>query len=116
MRRLFIQAVAFRKRIQDFDKSGNLLLVIEGELLRSPKAGDVFPGLGGIRKIRVASINENRGKSGSYRVLYLDLPDREHTHLLYIYKKGEAEDISPEGKKVMKSLVKQIKESDYGKE
>ena len=115
MKRLFIQATAFKKRIQSFDKSGDLLLVIEGEILRNPKTGDVYPGLGGIRKLRVASITENRGKSGSYRVLYLDLPDRGHTHLLYIYTKNEREDISPEGKKVMRNLVKQIKEINHGK-
>ena len=58
----------------------------------------------------MANLSGNKGKSGSYRVLYLDLPTREHTHLLYIYKKGESEDISPEGKKIMRNLVKQIKE------
>jgi mRNA-degrading endonuclease RelE of RelBE toxin-antitoxin system len=37
-------------------------------LAREPFAGDLVPGLGGIRKLRFAP--KGRGKSGAFRVIY----------------------------------------------
>jgi hypothetical protein len=42
-------------------------------LARGPLAGDVIPGLGGIRKLRFAP--KGRGKSGAFRVIYYVLTD-----------------------------------------
>jgi len=43
-------------------------------LARDPMAGDVIPGLGGVRKLRFAP--KGRGKRGGFRVIYY-VPDRE---------------------------------------
>jgi hypothetical protein len=53
MKRLFIQTSIFSKRL---DEQGvpNLLELIEEEILDTPQAGDVVPGSGGVRKLRVA--------------------------------------------------------------
>jgi hypothetical protein len=40
-----------------------------GVLASDPMAGDVIPGLGGVRKLRFAP--KGRGKSGGFRVIYL---------------------------------------------
>ena len=45
----------------------------------------------------------------------MDLPDREHTHLIYIYSKDEADDVSFESRKIIRELVRKIKEVKHGK-
>lgn len=37
-------------------------------LAREPQAGDIIPGLSGVRKLRFAP--KGRGKSGAFRVIY----------------------------------------------
>jgi len=46
---------------------------------------------------------------GGLRVVYLDLPDREVTYLLYLYGKNEAKDLTSDEKKALKNLVSSIK-------
>jgi len=41
---------------------------IEAQLIENPEGGDVIPGTGGIRKIRVRA--SGRGKRGGARVIY----------------------------------------------
>ena len=47
------------------------LIRLENEILAAPRKGDEIPGTGGFRKIRLSREGSNKGKSGSYRVLYL---------------------------------------------
>lgn len=49
------------------------------------------------------------GKSGGYRVFYLDLPALHITHLLVILAKDEKENISTEEKNDMKTEAKKLK-------
>ena len=44
-------------------------------LARNPMAGDVMPGLGGVRKLRFAP--NGRGKSGGFRVIYYVLTESQ---------------------------------------
>ncbi|WP_347356858.1 hypothetical protein [Bdellovibrio sp.] len=84
-------------------------MIDKGEVLKNPKCGDIIQGTGGVRKFRSEDTERGKGKRGGFRVLYLDLPHVEHTHLLFLYDKGQADDLSPEGKKVIKALVEKIK-------
>ena len=111
MQRLFVQATPFKRAMEELGTETGLLARIEVAILENPKAGDVIQGTGGVRKMRMADARRGKGKRGGYRVLYLDLPDKEHVHLLYIYSKDERDDLSSEGKKVIRELVKKIKES-----
>jgi hypothetical protein len=62
------------------------------QLARKPDAGDVIPGTGGARKIRVAG--RGKGKSGGYRVITFytgaDLP----VFLLTVFGKGQKIDLT----------------------
>ena len=42
-------------------------------------------------------------------MLYLDLPAREKTYLLWIYGKNESEDISPDEREMIRHLVSYLK-------
>jgi hypothetical protein len=50
-----------------------------------------------------------RGKSGGARVIYLYLPSHEIIYLLYVFTKGDAANLSAQGKKAMRELTRQIK-------
>ena len=82
---------------------------IQAELLKNPGIGAVIQGTGGLRKARVADASRGKGKRGGYRVIYLDLPAVERTYLLALYDKDEKDDISPEEKALLKSMVEKLK-------
>lgn len=109
MKRTFVLAPLFENALAGRKKTDEILKNIEGEILKNPKCGDLVQGTGGVRKFRSEDSGRGKGKRGGFRVLYLDLPHVERTHLLFLYDKGEADDLSPEGKKVIKSLVDEIK-------
>src|SRR2546430_16562889 len=50
--------------------------------MKKPDRGDRVPGLGGVRKARIANPGRGKGKRGGYRYLYLYLERRRHIHLL----------------------------------
>lgn len=111
MKRLFIQAESFKERLNEQKDGDKLLREIELEIVKNPECGDVVQGTGGVRKMRVSDPTRGKGKRGGIRVLYLDLPDREHTHLIWFYDKSEADDLSSVGKKIIKTIVEAIKRS-----
>ncbi len=65
-------------------------------------------GTGGIRKVRFPL--KNRGKSGSIRVCYTDFAEYEVTYLITAFEKKEQENLSDDEKKVLRKLVKDLKE------
>ena len=68
--RLFIYTAPFRSCWKAMGLSDEDLLTLEEVLLRNPQRGDVIEGTGGARKLRIR-LNNNRGKSGGGRVIYL---------------------------------------------
>ena len=74
------------------------------------EAGDLVPGTGGFRKIRIAQRAVSRGKRGGARVYYLDLPRAQVTHLLAIYGKRQQIDISAAERRALAAVAKVLKE------
>lgn len=60
-------------------------------------------------KLRFSLEREQQGKSGAYRIIYLDIQLSSHTVLLLIYAKNQQADLKPNQKKVLKQLVEQLK-------
>lgn len=79
----------------------------EQELLKDPKKGVVIPGLEGLRKIRIKSTT--KGKRGGFRVDYLDFPEYGILYYIVIYPKNVKGDLSPEEKKIVLNMVREIK-------
>jgi mRNA-degrading endonuclease RelE of RelBE toxin-antitoxin system len=77
-------------------------------LARDPMAGDVIPGLGGVRKLRFAP--KGRGKSGGFRVIYYVLTESQPILALLIYGKNEQGDLSPAQRKVVAALAAEMKQ------
>jgi hypothetical protein len=57
-----------------------------------PEAGDVIPGTGGARKVRIGG--KGRGKSGGYRVITYFAAQDVPVFLLRLVSKGQRADIS----------------------
>lgn len=82
---------------------------IQSDLIQNPERGAMVRGTHGIRKARVADPASARGKSGSYRYLYLYLEHPGRIHLLYLFSKGEQSDLSPEQKWRLGALSQEIR-------
>lgn len=106
---MFVYADMFEMALRQRKKQDEILESVEGAILQNPSVGYVIAGTGGVRKFRSEDSQRNKGKRGGFRVLYLDLPRVERTHLLFLYDKNQADNISTEGKRVVKSIVDSIK-------
>ena len=76
-------------------------------LADNPKAGDLIPRTGGLRKLRFAI--GNKGKSGGSRVIYYYHNKNHPVFLIYAYAKAKQEDLTPAQEQVFAALVQEIK-------
>ena len=76
-------------------------------LARDPLAGDVVPGLGGVRKLRFAP--KGRGKSGAFRVIYYVLTEKLPVLALLIYRKNEQVNPTPEQTRTIEAAVADLR-------
>ena len=74
-------------------------------LADNPQAGDVIPGTGGLRKIRVAA--KGHGKSGGARVIYYHFVSASRIGLLFVYPKNEQVSRTPAQKVVLRKVIEQ---------
>ena len=109
MRRVFVYAPLMSRRLTEFADSEAKARQIENAILANLEIGDIVPGTGGVRKFRLADETRSKGKRGGLRIFYLDLPHVEKTHLIFLLKKGEAEDLAPDEKKAIRELVTILK-------
>ena len=82
--------------------------------MEKPDRGTMVPGLGGVRKARIANPGRGKGKRGGYRYLYLHFERRQHIHLLILLDKNEQEDASNEQRRLMREWVAHIKRDTGG--
>lgn len=107
----FIESRPFTRKLHALAGKGadTVLRAIQGDLLDKPERGAMVPGLGGVRKARIANPSRGKGKRGGFRYLYLYLERREHVHLLFLLDKNEQEDASEEQRRLIREWVVQIK-------
>lgn len=109
MTRLFVYTAPFRNCWKVLGLSDNDLITLEKILLENPQKGEVIKGTGGARKLRI-NLNDNRGKSGGGRVIYLDVFEKEKLYFLFAYPKSVQENLTPEQKKAITLMITRIKE------
>src|SRR6185503_2845740 len=103
----FVESKIFSKQVGELPRE--VLHGIQLDLIQDQKRGDIVKGTHGVRKARVADPESLRGKSGSYRYLYLYLAHAGRIHLLYLFSKGEQSELSPEQKKTIAALSQEIR-------
>jgi len=102
----FVETTTFTRQITDLGSDDDYAK-FQAEITLRPDKGNLLVGCGGVRKVRMAA--KGKGTSGGARVLYLYLSNRHLIYFLYLFTKGEAENISAEGKKAVRQIAEQIK-------
>lgn len=117
MNRTFVELPIFSARWKDLGLNDNDLSRLQTELLANPKVGAVMRETGGVRKMRFPF--EDRGKSGSARVIYVDFEVHEKIYLITAYQKNAKENLTAseclELKQMVKILERQLNENQRGR-
>jgi hypothetical protein len=79
---------------------------LETEIALNPQAGDVIPGLMGLRKIRFAL--GNKGKRGGGRAVYFLMVSEDVAVMIFAYAKSAQEDLTMEQRKAALALLKEM--------
>jgi hypothetical protein len=101
---VFIEVPTFRRsatKLLDDDD----LAALQTLLMLHPDAGDVIPGSGGLRKVRVPA--KGKGKRGGGRAIYYWVTADDQIFLLYAYAKNERTDITPQQAKLFRESLGQ---------
>ena len=98
----FIETMWFTKRLTEL-LSEDEYSKLQWRLIEFPEAGDVIPGGGGIRKIRVSA--KGKGTRGGARVIYYLAVSWGKIIMLDIYAKNEKADMTFEQIRTLKKLV-----------
>jgi hypothetical protein len=80
---------------------------LKTHLTNNPESGSVIKEGGGIRKLRWV-LNNNKGKSGGQRVIYVYYSVYETIYLLFNYPKSKKANITDEETKKLKILSEEI--------
>lgn len=112
MKRIFVELPIFRSRWKDMGLNDDDLARLQRELLEDPKIGPVMQGTGGVRKMRFAF--EDRGKSGSARVIYVDFEVYDKIYLITAYPKNEKDNLTKEERNELRQLMEILKKQLEG--
>ena len=105
----FIETLLFTRRIVALGLEESLK-ELQARLLESPDLGDIDPGSGGLRKVRMPDPARGKGTRSGARVHYLLVPHIALIYLVFVYTKGEDDTLTRQQKKALASGVRQIKQ------
>ena len=108
MRKTFFESAEFTEWVTEY-LADDEYAAVQRELLRDPDKGDVMPGCGGMRKLRIADPRRGQGKRGGARVIYLHVPEADRIYLITVYGKDQRDDISAGDKKLYQRLARVLK-------
>ena len=108
-KRAFLNAVQFDDIWQKLGLSEDALRKLQNEIIRNPNAGRLIRGTGGFRKRRFAL--EGEGKSGGFRIIYMDMPAYSFVYLLMVYPKTVKETLTDAEKAVLRRISKETLEA-----
>ncbi len=101
---MFIETSEF-SRWQSRFLPGDAYVKLQKELIANPQMGNVMPGCGGLRKLRIADPKRQTRKRGGARVIYLHIPEANQFLMLDVYGKGEKDDLTAAEKKDLRTLA-----------
>lgn len=108
MTREFVMTPAFDRSWSEIGLDDSDLAALQHTILIDPEAGDLIPGTGGARMIRVPA--KGHGKRGGGRVIYVDILVLKEIYLLAAYAKNEQTNMTEDEKKVIRNFIKMLKE------
>ncbi|HWJ69139.1 MAG TPA: type II toxin-antitoxin system RelE/ParE family toxin [Sphingobium sp.] len=104
-----IETNAYLSAAKDADMADEERSAIVDLLAGNPVAGDVMPGCGGARKLRVAK--PGKGKSGGYRVITYYGGEDVPVFLLTVFGKNEKVSLNKAERNALAGLTKVLKDS-----
>ena len=105
MKAVFVELPAFERHRASY-LSDKAFTALQGELMKSPEAGDEIQGTGGLRKLRFADPRRGKGKRGGLRIIYYWWSGGAQFWLFTVYDKDEMADLTPEQRRSLKALIK----------
>ena len=104
-----IETNAYLAAARDAGLGPDELAAIVDILAASALAGEIMPGCGGARKLRVAK--PGTGKSGGYRVITYFAGDDVPVFLLTVFGKTEKVSLTKAERNALATLTKRLKDS-----
>lgn len=104
---VFIETPVFTRLVEELLPHDSYM-GLQHVLLLRPETGLVIPGSGGLRKLRWGI--EQKGKRGGLRVIYYWDKPNEVIYMLFVYRKGEREDLTSEQIRALRRLTKEYLE------
>jgi hypothetical protein len=103
-----IELPGYRRRAEELFSADEQNAIVD-LIAYDPTCGDLIPGTGGLRKVRVG--RGGSGKRGGVRVIYYFHSADFPAHLVALYAKNEKGDLSAQEKRKFAALVKEIARS-----
>lgn len=104
--RSVIETQAYLASAKDAGMSAEEMAAVVDMIAANPEAGEIMPGCGGARKLRVA--RPGGGKSGGYRVITYYAGDVFPVFLLTVFGKNEKANLSKAERNTLAGLTKQL--------
>lgn len=114
----FVRFPAFTREWERLGLDDSALQALEAEILRGPTRAPVIRGTGGLRKLRFAAPGSGRGRSGAFRVCYVDFPEFGTMALVVVFGKNEKVDLTPADRKAIASALQAYRaelEREFGR-
>ncbi|APV51644.1 toxin [Betaproteobacteria bacterium GR16-43] len=105
MKAVFVELPAFQRHRSTY-LDDPAFRALQDELMKSPGAGDLIQGTGGLRKLRFADPRRGKGKRGGLRVIYYWWEPGSQFWLFTLYDKDEADDLTTDQRKTLKAAIK----------
>jgi len=100
-----VELPGYRRRADELLSSAEQDAIVD-LIAYEPTCGDLIPGTGGLRKVRVG--RGGSGKRGGARIIYYFYNTDHPVLFVAIYAKNEKADLSAQDKKQFTVLVKEI--------
>jgi hypothetical protein len=105
MKLTFIHFADFARDWKHYRLSDEDLQALETLLLKTPEAGAVMSGTGGMRKVRFAPPSRHSGKSRAYRVSYVYYQIGDTVTLLSILAKKDQANLTAAQKAQFRKMI-----------
>ena len=99
----FVETEIFTRRVLEIleDEEYSLL---QADLIRNPKSGDLIPGGKGLRKLRWSA--DGKGKRSGARVIYYLYLSERQIFMVYVFKKSDQVDLSRDQLRMLAEYLK----------
>lgn len=101
-----IETQAYIASAKDAGMGAEEMAAVVDMIAANPEAGEIMPGCGGARKLRVA--RPGGGKSGGYRVITYFAGDVFPVFLLTVFGKHEKANLTPAERNALSGLTKRL--------